>query len=71
VLDLAIAEAGGADSEAINEAIGGLGEIESPRGTWQFNDNGTPIQTWFLREVQEVDGALTNVVIEELGELGG
>lgn len=71
VLDLAIAEAGGADPEAINEAIGGLGEIESPRGTWQFNDNGTPIQTWFLREVQEVDGALTNVVIEELGELGG
>lgn len=71
VLDLAIAEAGGADSQAINEAIGGLGEIESPRGTWRFNDNGTPIQMWFLREVQEVDGELTNVVIEELGELGG
>lgn len=70
VLDLAIAEAGGPDSQAINEAIGGLGEIESPRGTWQFNDNGTPIQMWFLREVREVDGELTNVVIEELGELG-
>lgn len=71
VLDLAIAEAGGADSQAINEAIGGLGEIESPRGTWRFNDNGTPIQKWYLREVQEVDGELANVVIEELGELGG
>lgn len=71
VLDLAIAEAGGPDSKAINEAIGGLGEIDSPRGTWRFNDNGTPIQMWYLREVQEVDGELTNVVIEELGELGG
>lgn len=71
VLDLAIAEAGGPDSEAINEAIGGLGEIDSPRGTWRFNDNGTPIQMWYLREVQEVDGELTNVIIEELGELGG
>ncbi|QFG69915.1 ABC transporter substrate-binding protein [Ornithinimicrobium pratense] len=71
VLDLAIAEAGGPDSQAINEAIGGLGEIESPRGTWRFNDNGTPIQMWYLREVQEVDGELTNVVVEELGELGG
>lgn len=71
VLDLAIEEAGGPDSQAINEAIGGLGEIESPRGTWRFNDNGTPIQMWYLREVQEVDGGLANVVIEELGELGG
>ena len=29
-----------------------------------------PVQMWYLREVQEVDGKLTNVVIRELGELG-
>lgn len=70
VLDLAIEEAGGvADSEAINEAIGEIEEVESPRGTWTWSDIGTPVQTWYLREVQEVDGTLTNVVIQDLGEL--
>ena len=71
VLDLAIEKAGGkADREAINKAIGEISEIESPRGTWSWSDIGTPVQMWYLREVQEVDGQLTNVVIQELGELG-
>ncbi|GAA1162048.1 ABC transporter substrate-binding protein [Ornithinicoccus hortensis] len=71
VLDKAI-EASGDDlsSESLNAAIGEVGEIDSPRGTWEFNDNGTPIQMWYLREVQEVDGELRNVVVEELGTLG-
>lgn len=72
VLDMAIESSGGkADSEAINKAIGEITEIESPRGTWSWSDIGTPVQMWYLREVQEVDGTLTNVVISELGELGG
>lgn len=71
VLDLAIKEAGGkADSEAINTAIGKITEIESPRGTWTWSDIGTPVQMWYLREVKEVDGKMTNVVIQELGKLG-
>lgn len=71
VLDMAIEAAGGeADPEAINNAIGEISEIESPRGTWTWSDIGTPVQMWYLREVQEVDGKLTNVVIQELGELG-
>lgn len=71
VLDLAIEASGGtADSAAINTAIGEIEEIESPRGTWTWSEIGTPVQMWHLREVQEVDGVLTNVVIEELGELG-
>jgi branched-chain amino acid transport system substrate-binding protein len=70
VLDMAIEAAGGeVDSEAINEAIGQIEEVESPRGTWTWSDIGTPVQMWYLREVQEVDGTLTNVIIEELGEL--
>lgn len=71
VLDLAIEAAGGAeaDSAAINEAIGEIEQVESPRGTWTWSDIGTPVQTWYLREVQEVDGTLTNVVVQELGEL--
>lgn len=71
VLDMAIeATDGAADSTAINTAIGEIEEIESPRGTWTWSDIGTPVQMWHLREVQEVDGELTNVVIDELGELG-
>ncbi len=71
VIDKAVAAAGdNATSEAINEAIKGVGEIDSPRGAWSFNENGTPKQTWYLREVKEVDGKLANVVISELGELG-
>ena len=70
VIDMAITKAGKTDSKSINAAIGELGDIESPRGTWSFNDNGTPKQMWYLREVKEQDGKLANVVIEELGELG-
>lgn len=71
VLDKAIQEAGDElTSETLNEAIGNVGEIDSPRGTWSFNDNGTPVQMWYLREVQPVDGGMANVVVDELGELG-
>lgn len=71
VLDQAI-EATGDDltSESLNMAIGEVGEIDSPRGPWSFNDNGTPVQTWYLREVQAVDGGYANVVVQELGTLG-
>jgi len=71
VLDKAIESAGDdLTSETLNAAIGEVGEIDSPRGTWSFNDNGTPVQTWYLREVQAADGGMANVVVDELGELG-
>lgn len=71
VLDEAIAAAGDdVTRESLNEAIGAVGEIDSPRGPWTFNDEGTPVQTWYLRQVTEVDGALKNTAIDELGELG-
>ncbi|WP_166351760.1 ABC transporter substrate-binding protein [Phytoactinopolyspora limicola] len=71
VLDQAIAAVDGdLTRDSINDAIAGLGEIDSPRGPWRFNDGGTPVQTWYLREVADVDGDLKNVAIGELGELG-
>lgn len=71
VLDAAIAAAGDdLTRDSLNEAIGGIGEIDSPRGPWSFNDDGTPVQMWYLRQVTEVDGALKNTAIDELGELG-
>lgn len=71
VLDKAIQGAGDAlTSKSLNEAIAKVGEIDSPRGNWSFNDNGTPVQMWYLREVKATDGGLANVVISELGKLG-
>ncbi len=71
VIDKAIAKAGdNPTSASINDAIKQVGEIDSPRGAWTFNDNGTPKQMWYLREVKEEGGALSNVVVSELGMLG-
>lgn len=71
VLDKAIEGVGDdLSSETLNQAIGEVGEIDSPRGKWSFNDIGTPVQMWYLREVQKVDGGYANVVVDELGELG-
>lgn len=72
VLDKAIEGAGDdLSSETLNSAIAEVGEIDSPRGMWHFNDTGTPVQQWYLREVQAVDGGHANVVVDELGIFGG
>jgi branched-chain amino acid transport system substrate-binding protein len=72
VLDQAIKNAGDdVTRESVNAAIAKLGDIDSPRGTWRFNDEGTPIQTWYLRQVTKTDTGLANTLVSELVELGG
>lgn len=71
VLDKAIEAAGDElTRETLNEAIGEVGEIDSPRGTWEFNEIGTPRQMWYLREVRQDGDKLANVLVSELVELG-
>ncbi len=71
VLDKAIGLAGSDSSpQAINAAIGHVGQINSPRGLWQFNQNRTPQQKWYLRRVIQDGTVLSNVVISELITLG-
>lgn len=71
VLDKAIESAGDdVTSASINEAIAEVGDIDSPRGTWHFTDNKTPQQMWYLREVQKNDSTLSNIVVDELGQMG-
>jgi branched-chain amino acid transport system substrate-binding protein len=72
VLDKAIALAGGADPspQAINLAMGKIGSIDSPRGSWQFNQSRTPLQKWYLRQVRPDGGVLSNTVLSELTTLG-
>ncbi|HZE37175.1 MAG TPA: ABC transporter substrate-binding protein [Stackebrandtia sp.] len=56
----------------INEALGHLGTIDSPRGTWQFSEKThAPVQKWYLRQVAGDGPSLSNVVIQELATLDG
>lgn len=71
VLDKAIASAGRDNSSlTINAAIGRIGQIDSPRGPWQFNQNRTPQQKWYLRQVKPDGALLSNVLLSELTTLG-
>ncbi len=73
VLDKAIAGINGdVTSQAINDAIGKLGQIDSPRAPWQFNrSTHAPVQKWYLRQVRNDGRALSNVNVQELATLGG
>jgi branched-chain amino acid transport system substrate-binding protein len=48
---------------ALNQAFSLLGQIESPRGTWTFNQNRTPQQKWYLRRLR-YDGAVPGNMLE-------
>lgn len=65
-LDLALEQAEGTSGADIAAALGEIGEIDSPRGTWSFNEAHDPEQPYYLREVQTVDGTRVNAVVEEL-----
>ncbi|GGP89825.1 ABC transporter substrate-binding protein [Streptomyces melanogenes] len=68
VLDKAIAAAGSkVTPQSVNDALAKVGDIDSPRGTWHFNSDGTPVQPWYLREVKQGANSLTS----ELVRLGG
>jgi branched-chain amino acid transport system substrate-binding protein len=73
VLDRAIAAAGDeATPERVNAAIGQLGQIASPRGTWQFSSTThAPVQKWYLRQVRQDGRALSNTVVGDLATVGG
>lgn len=74
-LDKAIGDAakkGEVNSRTINKAIAGLGEIESPRGTWEYSaKTHTPVQRWYLRQVRPDGKQLANVQVKDLATLGG
>jgi branched-chain amino acid transport system substrate-binding protein len=70
VLDQALAAGGGTVSgTSINAAIGRLGVIDSPRGSWRFGTQHSPNQAYYLREVKQDGRARANVVIQNLTTL--
>ncbi|HET8662327.1 MAG TPA: ABC transporter substrate-binding protein, partial [Micromonosporaceae bacterium] len=71
VLDKAVLLAGeDLTPQTLNAALGRVGQIDSPRGTWQFNQNRTPQQKWYLREVKMDGTVLANTLVSELTTLG-
>lgn len=71
VLDKAVLLAGDdLTPQTLNAALGRVGQIDSPRGTWQFNQNRTPQQKWYLRRVQMDGTVLANTLVSELTTLG-
>lgn len=71
VLDKAIRLAGpDAGPQQVNLALGKVGQIDSPRGAWQFNQPRTPQQKWYLRRVQLDGQVLANILVNELATLG-
>jgi len=71
ILDKAISGVSGdLTAVSLNQAIGRLGQVESPRGAWQFSQNRTPQQTWYLRRVSPDGNVLSNVLAAELTTMG-
>jgi branched-chain amino acid transport system substrate-binding protein len=71
VLDKALSLVEGElNAQNLNAAIGRVGSIDSPRGGWQFNQNRTPLQKWYLRQVKVDGSVMSNSVVSELTTLG-
>ncbi|TDC81221.1 ABC transporter substrate-binding protein [Micromonospora sp. KC606] len=71
VLDKALRVAGANPRpEELNLALGKIGQVDSPRGVWQFNQPRTPQQKWYLRTVQLDGRLLSNVMTNEVATLG-
>lgn len=65
---LASVECDASDVDGMITAMETVGSLESPGGVFEMNPaTHTPSLTFWVREVQEVDGNLVNVPIEELG----
>jgi branched-chain amino acid transport system substrate-binding protein len=56
--------------QSLNVMLGRIGSVTSPRGTWQFNQNRTPQQKWYLRQVRADGTGIFNSIVTELGTLG-
>jgi branched-chain amino acid transport system substrate-binding protein len=71
VLDKALGLAGtDVSPQAINTALSQVGQIDSPRGVWQFNQSRTPLQRWYLRQVRKTGQIYSNVQLGDLAMLG-
>jgi branched-chain amino acid transport system substrate-binding protein len=67
ILDRAIGDiSGDVTPLAINSRLGLVGEFDSPRGTWQFDQNRVPQQSWYLRQVRPDGRVWLNNVLQRV-----
>ncbi len=67
VLDRAISLIDGdVTAHAIRSALGSVGQFDSPRGQWQFNQVRTPQQSWYLRQFRPDGRVWENNVLQRL-----
>lgn len=66
VLDKALANAPSGSGDELVKALGGVGAVDSPRGSWSFDADHDPQQTYYLREVRSSGGSIVNAVVGEL-----
>lgn len=71
LLDVALENIDGEpDGATLAAAIADVRELDSPRGAITMNpESHNPDQPFYVREVQDVDGQLANVVIDEIGTI--
>jgi branched-chain amino acid transport system substrate-binding protein len=71
VLDSAIALVVGEAVNAVNVnlKIASVGQVVSPRGSWQFTQARAPQQKWYLRQIRMDGPVLSNVLVSELSTL--
>jgi len=67
-LDKALDQAEGSGGEDIAKALSDVGEIDSPRGAWSFDETNSPAQTYYLREVKTADGKQVNAILKPLNQ---
>ncbi|WP_395109076.1 ABC transporter substrate-binding protein [Actinomadura sp. SCN-SB] len=65
-LDKALAKTKGAGGQKLAEALGEVGPIDSPRGSWTFDTAHDAQQKYYLREVRSSGGTMVNAVVSEL-----
>ncbi|MGH3645623.1 MAG: ABC transporter substrate-binding protein [Micromonosporaceae bacterium] len=70
VLDHAIGGARHLTPEVLEQRIGGIGQLDSPRGFWSFGQNRAPVQQYYLRQVRPDGHVLSNVVLDDLEMVG-
>ena len=71
VLDKAIRLAGpDPDPQQINLALGKIGQIDSPRGSWQFNQPVRRSRSGTCARSSATAGCTSNVLVNELATLG-
>ena len=56
----------GIDGPAVVKGLQGISSVDSPRGTWRFDDGHGPQQTYYLRRVDQGAGGLVNTVVQPL-----